>query len=174
VSIDDVAAAAGVAHGLAFYYFDGKRGLYHAALETVRDDLVRLVRPDPADGDAAAQIKGMARRHFEYFRTHPQLALGLLASATRDPESRAIVDATQWSGAQELLQLLGLPQDPPPALRTAVRGCMRFLEQSSLDWLSNGFDVPVEDLVELNFTVTAAAINEVYGRAVVRRTRARS
>jgi len=109
VSIDDIANEAGVAHGLLSYYFGGKRGVYVAALQMVHADLEALTRPLRSDGDVAAQIKGMARRHFEYFRAHPQVMLGLLVSAPRDRETRAIAESAQVSGARELLALLGCP-----------------------------------------------------------------
>jgi len=90
------------------YYFGGKRGAYLAALQMVQSDLQMLTRPIRSDGDIAAQIRGMARRHFEYFRAHPQVLLGLLASAPSDPETRAIEEATQTQAAEALLDLLGL------------------------------------------------------------------
>jgi hypothetical protein len=100
----------------------------------------------------------MARRHFEYFRAHPQVLLGLLASAPSDPETRAIEEATQTQAAEALLDLLGLPENPPPMLRTALRGCMGFLQEVTMHWLSHDEHLEIEQLVELCFDATVAAV----------------
>jgi hypothetical protein len=100
----------------------------------------------------------MARRHFEYFQAHPQLMLGLLAAAPGDHETRAAAESAHRAGAEELLRLLGLPLDPPPLLRTALRGCMGFLQQVTIEWLSHGQDVPVEQLAELCLDTVVSAV----------------
>jgi AcrR family transcriptional regulator len=158
VSIDDIANEANVAHGLLSYYFGGKRGAYLAALQMVQSDLQVLTRPIRSDGDIAAQIRGMARRHLEYFRAHPQLLLGLLASAPSDTETRAIEESTQTQATQALLDLLGLPENPPPMLRTALRGCMGFMQEVTIHWLSHDEHLEIEQLVELCFDATVAAV----------------
>jgi AcrR family transcriptional regulator len=158
VSIDDIANEANVAHGLLSYYFGGKRGAYLAALQMVQTDLQALTRPIRSDGDIAAQIRGMARRHFEYFRAHPQVLLGLLASAPTDTEARAIAESTHAAGAQAFLDLLGLPESPPPVLHIALRGCMGFMDEVTMHWLSHDEHLEIEQLVDLCFDTTVAAI----------------
>lgn len=158
VSIDDIANEANVAHGLLSYYFGGKRGAYLAALQMVQTDLQALTRPIRSDGDIAAQIRGMARRHFEYFRAHPHVLLGLLASAPTDAETRAITDSTHAAGAQALLDLLGLPENPPPILRIALRGCMGFMDEVTMRWLRHDEHVEIEQLVDLCFDAVVAAV----------------
>jgi AcrR family transcriptional regulator len=48
VRVDDVVADAGVAKGLAFYYFGSKRGLYAAVVQSLMAQLVARTMPDPA------------------------------------------------------------------------------------------------------------------------------
>ncbi|HEX4804843.1 MAG TPA: TetR/AcrR family transcriptional regulator, partial [Conexibacter sp.] len=48
LSIDDVAAEAGVAKGLLYYYFRSKRGFYLATIRAEADELLALAQPDPA------------------------------------------------------------------------------------------------------------------------------
>ncbi|UMB70644.1 TetR/AcrR family transcriptional regulator [Mycobacterium paraterrae] len=163
VFIDDIAAEAGVAHGLLSYYFGGKRGIYLAALEAVQADLAVLTTPLRSDGSTTAQIKGMARRHFEYFRAHPHLMLGLLNSAPTDAQTRAILSANQASGANALLKLLDLPTEPPPALETALRGCMGFLDAITVHWLTHGAQTDVALLVDMLYDVALAAIASAVG-----------
>ena len=47
VSVDEVAEAAGVSHGLVFQYFGSKKGLYVACLEPLIVDFRERVEPDP-------------------------------------------------------------------------------------------------------------------------------
>jgi AcrR family transcriptional regulator len=164
VSIDDIANEANVAHGLLSYYFGGKRGAYLAALQIVQSDLQVVTRPIRSDGDVAAQIRGVARRHFEYFRAHPQIMLGLLASAPSDTETRAVEEATQTAGAQALLDLLGLLENPPPMVRAALRGCMGFIQEVTIHWLVHDEHLEIEQLVELCFDATVAAVANAVDR----------
>jgi AcrR family transcriptional regulator len=165
VSIDDIAEEAQVAHGLLSYYFAGKRGAYLAALQMVQADLEALTRPLRSDGDVAAQIRGMTRRHFEYFRAHPQVMLGLYVSAPRDPETRAIVESNQQTGAQELLALLRVKK-PPPVLQAALRGCMAFLQEVTVQWLNQSQNLEIDQLVDLCYAATTAAVTNAVGHPI--------
>lgn len=48
VRVEDIAVDAGVAKGLAFYYFESKRGLYVAVVGGLLEQLVERTRPDPS------------------------------------------------------------------------------------------------------------------------------
>lgn len=48
VRVDDIVGDAGVAKGLAFYYFKSKRGIYAAVVESLLMQLVERSRPDPS------------------------------------------------------------------------------------------------------------------------------
>jgi AcrR family transcriptional regulator len=159
VYIDDIADAAGVAHGLVSYYFGGKRNLYVAALEQVFSDLQAFTRPQPADGDAAAQIRGIIGRHFEYFRAHPQVLLGLLRSSPGDSAEATIRESVHRIGMTTFLQLLGFsPDEPSPFLRSALSGCLGFTDQVIVDWLTHDQDVPIDLVVDLCTDMTINTI----------------
>jgi TetR/AcrR family transcriptional regulator, repressor for neighboring sulfatase len=64
ISVRDVAAAAGVNHGLVHRYFGSKQGLIDAAVEQLSAEVHRG-RPDRAAMSAAS---------FAYLRAHPELA----------------------------------------------------------------------------------------------------
>jgi AcrR family transcriptional regulator len=166
VSVSDLANEAMAAHGLVSYYFGGKRGLYLAVLGLVLDDLNALTLPRPTGGSPAEQIKGMTRRHLEYFGRHPQVMLGLLSAGPNDPEARAMSDAAKQSGRSALLALLGYDSDPPVLLQTAIGGCMGFTDQLTLEWLTTGKKVKVDRLVDLCFDVMVAALESVRGHHV--------
>jgi AcrR family transcriptional regulator len=73
ISVRDVAAAAGVNHGLVHRYFGSKAGLVDAAVELLSAEIHRG-RPDRAAMSAAT---------FTYLRAHPELAR-LVARACLD------------------------------------------------------------------------------------------
>jgi TetR/AcrR family transcriptional regulator, repressor for neighboring sulfatase len=64
ISVRDVAAAAGVNHGLVHRYFGSKSGLMEAAVEQLSTEVHRG-RPDRAAMSAAT---------FDYLRAHPEVA----------------------------------------------------------------------------------------------------
>ena len=150
VYIDDIADEAGVAHGLVSYYFGSKRNLYVAVLEQVYSDLEVFTRPQPTDGDAAAQIRGVIRRNFEYFHAHPQVVLGLIQASPGDASVATIRESVHRAGVAAFLQVLELPpDDASPFLRTALSGCFGFTDQVIVDWLTHDQDVPVDLVVDL-------------------------
>ena len=58
VSIDDIAAAAGVSKGLLYHYFDGKREFYVAALRHAAEEIEALTEPDEDLAPEAAPARG--------------------------------------------------------------------------------------------------------------------
>ncbi len=57
VAVDDIADAAGVAHGLVFHYFGSKRGLY---LEALRDVVRQVLQLDPAHPALRLMLRALA------------------------------------------------------------------------------------------------------------------
>lgn len=159
VFIDDIADEAEVAHGLVSYYFGSKRNLYVAALEQTFADLEKFITPQPADGDTSAQIRGIIRRHFEYFHTHPQVLLGLLRASPGDTAEATIRESVHRSAVTTYMQLLDLaPSEAPPFLRSALSGCLGFTDQVIIDWLIHEQDVPLDLVVDLCADMTIATI----------------
>src|SRR3954469_5977575 len=48
VSIDGIAAAAGISKGLLYHYFPSKRDFYVAVIRSAADEMQALTEPDPA------------------------------------------------------------------------------------------------------------------------------
>jgi AcrR family transcriptional regulator len=48
VSIDDIAAAAGISKGLLYHYFPSKRDFYVAVIRSAADEMQVMTEPDPA------------------------------------------------------------------------------------------------------------------------------
>jgi len=77
VSVRAVAAEAGVASGLAGYYFDGKTGLVEAALRRIGEQDVELVAPRPGLDPEDAVRRALRRVVSSEFLTTEYVALRL-------------------------------------------------------------------------------------------------
>jgi AcrR family transcriptional regulator len=82
ISVREVAAAAGVNHGLVHRYFGSKQGLIDAAVEQLSTE-IHAGRPERA---------GMSATTFAYLRTHPGVAL-LVARACLDGPKELLAKA---------------------------------------------------------------------------------
>jgi AcrR family transcriptional regulator len=107
ISVRDVAAAAGVNHGLVHRYFGSKAGLVDAAVEQLSGEIHRG-RPDRAAMSAAT---------FAYLREHPELAR-LTARACLDGPDELLARAAPPRARLEAIvapirkALKGAPIDP--------------------------------------------------------------
>jgi AcrR family transcriptional regulator len=140
VAIDDIAEAAGVSRGLLFHYFPSKRHFHVAVVQAAADRLLALTEPEP-DGDDGAAVDGTARLRtalavfVDYVTDNEALYVSLVRGAAGgDPDFQSIFEDTRSRIAARIIDALGLPA-PAPALRTAVRGWVGFVEEATLDWL---------------------------------------
>ncbi len=143
VSIDELAAAAGISKGLLYHYFPTKKDFYVA---TVRESARQLVeRTDSArarvrdDDDSAvdplAQLRAGLDEFLDYVIAHPRAYANLLRSGVGvDAEVAAIVDDTRTALSARLLE--GTPLDATDdRVRLAVRGWLGFVEAATIEWL---------------------------------------
>jgi AcrR family transcriptional regulator len=139
VSIDDIAAAAGISKGLLYHYFPSKRDFYVAVIRSAADEMQALTEPDPAL-EPRDRLAAALERYLEYVETHARgYATVLRAGIGSDPEVARIVEDVRSAMVGRLLADLPAADggEPPPALRVAVRGWVGFVEASSLDWLEH-------------------------------------
>ncbi len=69
VSLDEIAAAAGISRPLVYHYFPGKLSLYEAALRRAADDLAgRFV--EPLQGPLGVRLLRVVRRFFDFVDEH--------------------------------------------------------------------------------------------------------
>jgi len=136
VSIDDIAAAAGISKGLLYHYFGSKRGFYVEVVRWAAGELEAV-----AEGDEALPVlerlgQGLDR-YLEYVETHARgYATVLRAGIGSDAEVAAIVEGVRQTMVARVLEAVpGLAGDP--GRRLAVRGWVGFVEAASLDWLDD-------------------------------------
>lgn len=157
VSIDDIADAAGVAHGLAFHYFGSKRGLYLEALREVGRQLGD-VHAVEADGSPAQRIRAMLTRHMRYMSRHRELALHLFRGGLgTDPEAWRIVDESRDGAMAWMAAELGL--DPAnPALRLTLRATTGAIDEATVYWLAHRRLASLDALIDALLEMVRAAL----------------
>ncbi|HEY7619387.1 MAG TPA: TetR/AcrR family transcriptional regulator [Solirubrobacteraceae bacterium] len=162
VSIDDIAAAAGISKGLLYHYFPSKRDFYVAVVREAADEM-QAVTDTPAGLPRLERLSAGLDRYLEYVETRARgFATVLRAGIGSDPEVAAIVEEVRSAMAARILDDLPVTGPPPPGVRIAVRGWVGFAEAASLEWLERreiGRD-ELRDLLIKALTGAVAAATE--------------
>ncbi len=137
VSIENIAAEAGISKGLLYHYFPSKRELYVATLKINAAGLVSAVEPDRNQ-----RRLDRLQASLDAFLDHVQANAAGYASLLRggigsDPEVSAVVDDTRQSIIAIIFDNMGV-SNPSAALRLALRGWLGFMEAAAVDWAERG------------------------------------
>jgi AcrR family transcriptional regulator len=155
--LDDIAAEAGVAKGLIHYYFGSKRGFYVAIVEAAAREMRGRLDLDTSR-PPGERLRQSIDAYLLYAEEHSAGYRTLLGGGIgSDPEVLAIRDGERAFVLGLILGGLGLPGDPPPALRTALEGWLSFVEGVSLEWLVHR-DLEREQVRDLLVTALAGAL----------------
>jgi AcrR family transcriptional regulator len=149
VSMEDVAAAAGVSRALVFHYFPSRAAFRVAVAERAARDLLEAARPDPAL-PPLEQLRAGVRIYLDYVRARPGAYLSLVRGAGAGEEDmRAVSDRARHDLADLVLEGVGLSErERPPLLHLAVRGWLASVEEMVVLWLTEGAGQP-EELIEV-------------------------
>jgi AcrR family transcriptional regulator len=82
----EIAARAGVATGLAYYYFDSKDAIVHAFYHRAKDELSPVLEAAHAEKTLPARIDALIEAKFRYFAPNRRF-LGALMAHAADPAS---------------------------------------------------------------------------------------
>jgi AcrR family transcriptional regulator len=133
ISIDDIAAAAGISKGLLYHYFPSKRDFYVATIREAARELLAVTQP--VGEDPRAQLRTSLAAYLEYVRRNARTYSGLLRSGVgTDPEVGAVVDETREAMIERVAQGVGLAS-PRGTVRLALRGWVGMVEAASLEWV---------------------------------------
>jgi AcrR family transcriptional regulator len=162
VSVDEVAEAAGVSHGLVFQYFGSKRGLYVACLEPLIEGFRSRVEPDPGLPPVERLRAGLGN-FADAISEHPAGYRNLMTRATAFSEVREALERARWWRVARLAEAMNLDPESP-AVRVGLRGWTSYVEAAMLTWLEEAApdrDALVEILVRaLGATVEGIAAAE--------------
>ena len=133
VSMQDIAAAAGVARGLLNHYFGSKRDLY---LEVARD-MLRV----PALPEVTGVWETSVERWLDLMEGNREswLAAVRAGEAGHDPELRRIIDEASEVIAERVIEALGFDgAKAGPELRAIVRAYGGLAQEATREWLERG------------------------------------
>ncbi|MEC4017209.1 TetR/AcrR family transcriptional regulator [Streptomyces sp. H27-D2] len=164
VSIDEIAAAAGISRPLVYHYFPGKQSLYEAALRRAADDLASRFF-EPPDGALGERLLRVMGRFFDFVDGHGPgftalmrggpAAAGLAGSASR---ANAMIDEVRQAAYEQIIAHLGI-EHPAPRMELLVRSWISLAETTALIWL-DGRVIPRAEL-ELQLVHDFAALAAV-------------
>jgi AcrR family transcriptional regulator len=164
VSIDQIAAAAGISKGLLYHYFATKREVYAAALRHAAAELLRQTEPD-------ATLPPLERLHhaldvyLRYAERHAAAYGAVLRGGIgSDPEIAQIVEGVRARCLERIVEGMGMGE-PSPLVRTALRGWMGFVEAASLDWIERG-GLERAELLDLAAELLAVAARHALERSL--------
>lgn len=159
VSIDEIAAAAGISRPLVYHYFPGKQSLYEAALRRAADDLAgRFV--EPRQGPLGARLLRVMGRFFDFVEDHGPGFAALMRGgpAVGSSTTHAMIDGVRQAAYEQILAHLGV-EKPSARLELVVRSWVSLAESTALLWL-DGRRVPRAEL-ELQLVHDFAALAAV-------------
>ncbi|MEU5895741.1 MULTISPECIES: TetR/AcrR family transcriptional regulator [Streptomyces] len=159
VSIDEIAAAAGISRPLVYHYFPGKLSLYEAALRRAADDLAgRFV--EPREGPPGARLLRVMGRFFAFVDDHGPGFSALMRGgpAVGSSTTNALVDSVRQAAYEQVLFQLDVTE-PSARLELVVRSWISLAESTALIWL-DGRRIPRAEL-ELQLVHDFAALAAV-------------
>ncbi|MFB6677821.1 TetR/AcrR family transcriptional regulator [Streptomyces sp. NPDC056390] len=163
VSIDEIAAAAGISRPLVYHYFPGKLSLYEAALRRAADDLAQRFE-EPQDGPLGARLVRVMGRFFDFVDEHGPGFSALMRGgpAVGSSTTNALINSVRQAAYVQILTHLGVT-DPPPRLELVVRSWISLAESTALIWL-DGRRIPRRELEEqlVHDFAALAAVSAAY------------
>ncbi len=134
VSIDEIAAAAGISRGLLYHYFSCKRVFYVETVRAGAEEMLALTASNPDDAPAEQLQRGLGA-YLDYVEQNARAYAALLRGGIgHDPEVVQIIDATRDAMIRRIARGMGV-DEPPPPMRLALRSWTGFVEAAALDWV---------------------------------------
>jgi AcrR family transcriptional regulator len=157
VQVGEIAARAGVAHGLPFHYFGSKRDLYVQVMHETAEQM-RVSFTPPGDVDPRSQLRAALAAHLRYLARHRGLARRLvLGGRGADPVAREVFEAARWDALKAAAQLLGLDAENA-ALQLMGRAAVAAIDEATAQWLDSENDFTVDAMVEALLQLIESAV----------------
>ncbi|WP_322061871.1 helix-turn-helix domain-containing protein [Paraburkholderia sp. J63] len=137
VSIDDIAEAAGVAHGLLFHYFKTKRHFLLAVTRRAaeRVDAAHLSVPPQATSEAA--VRAFLKSHIDSVSSRRVSFIGnSRGGAGVDAEVKAVWEESRRRAIHLLCGYLEI-EAPTPKLHALIRAWIGFIDELLIAWIQH-------------------------------------
>ncbi len=156
ISMRDIARAAGVSKPLLYHYFPSKIDLFKAALAEKATELQRVIEP-AGEGTPFEQLSRSLDAYLAWIDANARTWSKLMQSAACLPEARDLVEGFRQRTMDMALARLTGSSVPRPALRTAIRGWLGYMDAAILDW-TEARDLTREQLRDLLIAAFGAAL----------------
>ena len=137
VSVDDIAAEAGMSRPLVYHYYGGKAGVFISALRQTGDDVVAAIAKAGMDNPDNWLAAGLGA-FFDHIQANPIGLTALLQHGSlTGREDRQVLDEI----SDRVLRLILIALDPPgdsPVLKSVLRGWVAMVETMGRGWLRQG------------------------------------
>lgn len=135
VSLDDLAAEAGIHKNLIYHYFSSKRELFLCVIAETAEAALQATEPD-LTLEPIERLRASLDAHLAYVSDHAAGYAALIRGSSADQDAQAILTGVQDRAVARTLDSLGLPAEPPPEVVLTVRGWIAFVDAVSVRWLS--------------------------------------
>ena len=136
LSVEDIAAQAGISRGLLFHYFASKQEFHVAVARAVAAELIDRTEPDRSLPLLDA-LQGALSAFIAYVEENPEGYISLVrGAASGDAEMRAIFTDTRTALAQRIVTIVGeLGYELSARAALAVHGWVAYAEECVLRWI---------------------------------------
>ena len=157
LSMAKVAKEAGISKALLYHYWPSKEAYFVATLEDKAEELAQRTAPDETL-PPLEQLAASLDAYLAWIEENASSYDKMIRSAGAVAEVRAMLDRVRRDTAKRIVD--GLRGDEPatPALRTAVRGWIGFMDGACLDWIAHDRDLPREALHGLLLSTLMGAV----------------
>src|SRR5918993_462167 len=130
LSMDEIAAEAGISRGLLFHYFPTKTDFYLACIAAAGRRMLRTTAPDEgATGEE--QVETVTRLMIEQIERRRGFYLALVhGHGVADPRVSEVMDSVRDGSTERVMVAL----DVPEAQRDVVRAWWAYTEDRALTW----------------------------------------
>lgn len=151
-----IAEAAGVSKPLLYHYFPSKNDLFIAAVTEAASELQALIEPS-GEGTPVEQLTASLDAYLGWIEASGDTWSKLMQSAASLPAARELVEGFRERTMEMALKELTGRRKPRPALRTAVKGWLGYMDAAILDWTQTK-DLPREKLRDLLLATFVASL----------------
>lgn len=136
LSMAKIAREGGISKSLLFHYFPTKKRFFEATLRQAAEELAVRTEPDPSLSPLE-QLQASLDAFLAWIEEYPDAYGNLMRSATSVPEVRELIEEIRGRTSSRILDGLHPDGPPPPAMRSAVRAWLWFMDGACLDWIEH-------------------------------------
>ena len=130
LSLDEVAAEAGISRGLLFHYFPTKTDFYLACIAAAGRRMLRTTAPDE-DLSPEEQVETVTRLMVEQIERRRDFYLALVhGHGVADPRVSEVMESVRDGSTDRVMTALGVPERQ----RDVVRAWWAYTEDRALTW----------------------------------------